>query len=187
MKNANQGTIGVIMPISKIQDCNEQHWKNVLNFIKQCCRELNYQCNLVSESKSTVVIHSKIIQSIKESDIIICDISCYNPNVMFELGIRLSLGKPTIIIKDNLTDYIFDISPIQHLTYPRFLPFGNITTTFKKTLQERILQNHSLAISRNHFDFLSLNYVPKELHDDQNKMSTKLKLVLEQESIANSI
>jgi hypothetical protein len=31
-----------------------------------------------------------------------------NPNVMFELGMRLAFDKPAIIIKDNRTNYSFD-------------------------------------------------------------------------------
>lgn len=40
---------------------------------------------------------------------------------MFELGMRLTFDKPTIIIKDNTTDFIFDTGPIEHLQYPKDL------------------------------------------------------------------
>jgi hypothetical protein len=57
---------------------------------------------------------------------VIGDVSCKNPNVMFELGMRLAFDKPTIIIKDDQTSYSFDISPIQNLEYPRDLRFNKI-------------------------------------------------------------
>jgi len=41
---------------------------------------------------------------------IVCDISGRNPNVMFELGLRLAFDKPAIIIKDEITPYSFDTS-----------------------------------------------------------------------------
>jgi hypothetical protein len=34
---------------------------------------------------------------------------------------RLAFDRPTIIVKDDLTTYSFDTSPIEHLEYPRDL------------------------------------------------------------------
>jgi hypothetical protein len=53
-------------------------------------------------------------------------VSGKNPNVMFELGIRLAFDKATIIIKDDKTDYSFDTSVIQHIPYPRDLRHNQI-------------------------------------------------------------
>lgn len=66
-----------------------------------------------------------------------CDVSGKNPNVMFELGMRLAFDKPTIIIKDEKTSYSFDTSPIEHLEYPRDLRFTKIVE-FKDALKEKI-------------------------------------------------
>jgi hypothetical protein len=67
----------------------------------------------------------------------VCDVSGKNPNVMFELGMRLAFDKPTIIIKDEKTSYSFDTSPIEHLEYPRDLRFTKIVE-FKDALKEKI-------------------------------------------------
>ena len=56
---------------------------------------------------------------------------------MFELGMRLAFDKPTIIIKDDKTDYSFDTSVIEHLTYPRDLRFTTILS-FKEKLENKI-------------------------------------------------
>ena len=69
---------------------------------------------------------NRIIENIYSSDIVICDVSCKNANVMFELGMRLAFDKPTIIIKDDSTGYSFDTSLIEHLEYPRDLRFTSI-------------------------------------------------------------
>jgi hypothetical protein len=34
---------------------------------------------------------------------------------MFELGMRLAFDKPTVIIKDDKTDYMFDTGIIEHV------------------------------------------------------------------------
>lgn len=67
----------------------------------------------------------------------VCDVSGKNPNVMFELGMRLAFDKPTIIIKDDCTSYSFDTSPIEHLEYPRDLNYIKINT-FKERLAGKI-------------------------------------------------
>jgi len=69
---------------------------------------------------------------------VVCDVSGKNPNVMFELGMRLAFDKPTIIIKDDKTAYSFDTSPIEHLEYPRDLRFSKIVA-FKESLKEKII------------------------------------------------
>jgi hypothetical protein len=67
----------------------------------------------------------------------VCDVSGKNPNVMFELGVRLAFDKPTIIVKDDKTSYSFDTSPIEHLVYPRDLRFSQIVE-FKEKLTEKV-------------------------------------------------
>jgi hypothetical protein len=42
---------------------------------------------------------------------------------MFELGMRLAFDKPTIVIKDDVTKFNFDTSPIKHLQYRRDLRY----------------------------------------------------------------
>lgn len=66
-----------------------------------------------------------------------CDVSCKNPNVMFELGMRLAFDKPTIIVMDNMTKYSFDTAPIEHIGYPRDLSYYQIIE-FKETLTKKI-------------------------------------------------
>ncbi len=102
---------GLIMPISAIDGCTMEHWAEVKDIIIEATRCIeNYvvTTTLVSDSDDVGVIQKRIIQNIYNSDIVICDVSGKNPNVMFELGMRLAFDKPTIIIKDDCTDYSFD-------------------------------------------------------------------------------
>ena len=58
------------------------------------------------------MIHKTIVQNLYLNPIVVCDVSGKNANVMFELGLRLAFDKPTIIIKDDKTDYSFDTSVV---------------------------------------------------------------------------
>jgi len=128
---------GLVMPISSINECDEQHWKDVKDILCDAVKSAGFDCEIVSSSQHVGIIQKTIIQNLYENHIIVCDVSCENPNVMFELGLRLAFDKPTIIVKDDKTKYSFDTSPIEHLEYPRDLRYHKIKA-FKKELMEKV-------------------------------------------------
>lgn len=75
---------GIIMPISEINGCTKEHWTEVYNILKDICVSSNFDCNLVSDADDIGIIHNRIIENIYSSDIVICDVSCKNANVMFD-------------------------------------------------------------------------------------------------------
>ena len=128
---------GIVMPISSIDGCSESHWADVLQILKDAVADAGFEANLVSNSEDIGVIQKRIIQNLYENEIVVCDVSGKNANVMFELGIRLTFDKPAIVIKDDKTGYSFDTSPIEHLEYPRDLRFGSIVA-FKEKLARKL-------------------------------------------------
>lgn len=55
------------------------------------------------------VIQSTIINDLLEADIVIADLTDHNPNVLFELGVRMAVDKPIALVKTKDTGRIFDI------------------------------------------------------------------------------
>lgn len=153
----NKPTCGIIMPISLIDGCLPEHWADVLGIIKDVCLNNDFTPNLVSDADDIGVIHNRIIENIYSSDIVICDVSCKNANVMFELGMRLAFDKPTIIIKDDLTGYSFDTSLIEHLEYPRDLRFTTINK-FKENLGKKLKATHEKAINDPNYSTFLKNF-----------------------------
>lgn len=142
------------MPISAIDGCSESHWSEVLCIIKEAIESAGFEANLVSHSDDSGIIHKRIIQNLYDNPMVVCDVSGKNPNVMFELGLRLAFDKPTVIIKDEKTSYAFDTSSIEHLDYPRDLRFSKIVD-FKQKLTEKIKATHQRATSdQNYTTFL---------------------------------
>lgn len=135
---------GVVMPISSIDDCDESHWSDVREILYEAIETAGFDPNLVSDADDVGVIQKRIIQNLYDNPIVVCDISCKNPNVMFELGIRLAFDKPTIVVKDRSTSFSFDTSPVEHLLYPRDLRFSQIVD-FKAELAKKIKATHSAA------------------------------------------
>ena len=139
-------TCGIVMPISAMDGCAESHWADVLDILTEAIEEAGFEGNLVSNADDVGIIHKRIIQNLYDNPIVVCDVSGKNPNVMFELGLRLAFDKPTVIVKDDKTSYSFDTSAIEHLEYPRDLRFTKIVE-FKKKLAEKLAATHTKATS----------------------------------------
>ena len=144
---------GIIMPISKIGDCTQQHWQEVKGIIEDAIKAAEFTPLLVSDADDSGIIQHRIVQNIYDNEMIVCDVSCKNPNVMFELGMRLAFDKPTIIIMDNDTPYSFDTAPIEHLTYPRNLNYYDILD-FKEKLTQKIKATYESYLNQTANTFL---------------------------------
>ena len=132
-----RGTCGIIMPIADHPSYPLGHWKDVQSILFEAIKETEFKPQLVSDDPAIGLIHDRIVTNTYTNEIVVCDVSSKNPNVMFELGLRLAFDKPTIIIKDEKTDYSFDTGVIEHLNYPSSLRFSSIVK-FKTDLVMRI-------------------------------------------------
>lgn len=132
------------MPISTIDGCDAEHWAEVLKIVKEAASNAGFESSLVSDSEESGIIQKRIVSNLYNSDLVIADVSGKNPNVMFELGMRLAFDKPTIIIKDSKTNYSFDTGIIEHVGYPRDLHYYSILE-FKDTLSKKIKATHNKA------------------------------------------
>ena len=144
---------GVIMPISSIGDYPESHWSDVQAIISDAVADAGLEAGLVSYADETTLIPKTIVQNLYDNPIVICDVSGRNPNVMFELGLRLAFDKPTIIIKDSATSFSFDTGTIEHLPYPRDLRFAKIVD-FKAHLTAKITATLEAAKDPDYSTFL---------------------------------
>lgn len=147
---------GIVMPISAQPGCSAEHWAEVRSIIEESISTIDsphFDARLVSDADDVGVIQKRIVQNIYSSEIIVCDVSCKNSNVMFELGMRLAFDKPTVIIKDDQTDYSFDTGIIEHITYPRDLRFSKIVL-FKKALAEKVRATYLASLDSKNSTFL---------------------------------
>jgi hypothetical protein len=55
------------------------------------------------------IIQSTIINELIDADLVLADLTDHNPNVLFELGFRIALNKPVVIMKAKGTNGIFDV------------------------------------------------------------------------------
>lgn len=168
---------GIIMPISQIDNCSMEHWNEVKKIISEAICDAGYTPNLVSNADDIGIIQKRIIQNIYDNDIVVCDVSGKNPNVMFELGMRLAFDKPAIIVIDDKTDYSFDTSPIEHLSYPRDLRYYDILR-FKEQLKTKILATVTKAKEDPNYTTFLKNFGEFEVAHVEKKQGTLNDVIL---------
>lgn len=138
---------GIIMPIADMAGYEPGHWGRVRTALDEAINEAGYVPRIVSESDEPGVIHGRIVQNLYDDPIVVCDVSGRNPNVMFELGMRLAFDKPTIIIKDHKTEYSFDTSIIEHINYRADLRFDDV-----RDFQERVKSTIAASVEKKKAD-----------------------------------
>lgn len=140
MPEKKKETCFVIMPISDIDGYEKGHFKRVYeHLIRPAAEELGYKVTRADDSKNTNFIMLDIISQVIQADMVICDTSHNNPNVLFELGIRQSFNKPVVIIRDNKTKNIFDIEGLRYTEYQSSLRIDDTLSNIqdiKKCLNE---------------------------------------------------
>lgn len=62
-----------------------------------------------ADQQGSDIIQSTIINQLLQKDLVIADLSDHNPNVLFELGIRIAKSLPVALIKATGTRPIFDV------------------------------------------------------------------------------
>lgn len=87
----------VIMPFSSTPTCTEAQWTETYDYVfKPAFLEAGYSCERAKPMVGHVL--NSIVESLRGSRIVLADITDRNPNVFYELGIRHTLKKGTIIV-----------------------------------------------------------------------------------------
>ena len=137
--------VGIVRPISGIDEKHTyQHWEEVQESIKEGLTDddkYKFDIQLVSDSSNSDLIQNTIIKNLSESDVIIADLSCHNPNVFFEIGVRMAFRKPCILILEDGGKSPFDLSSIRYLKYPQTLHCFKLRQ-FQKELLEAVKSSY---------------------------------------------
>ena len=147
-------------------------YEDLYMLIKQIAEGLDASVAWSGEFTGTTTIISQIYDSIKNTDVLACDISDVNPNVMYELGYAHAMRRPVIQICQKDAPIPFDVAMIRTLVYDRNSLLRTFQDQFSKTLQSVLLspdawcfggtatqelKNRNLFISYSHSDKEYLN------------------------------
>lgn len=109
-KNAGDLIAFVAMPFSeRSKDRPAGYFDEVLkHLITPAAVKANFNARTAKKS-GTEVIQSTIVNDLDSADLVIVDLTEHNPNVLFELGMRIAFDKPVCLIRAKGTAPIFDI------------------------------------------------------------------------------
>lgn len=85
--------------------------------IHETARALGCSCDKVDQMEFVGPILDKLYDSIKNSRIVLAELSTPNVNVYYELGYAHALGKPTILITKDISASPFDVRGYNHIVY----------------------------------------------------------------------
>jgi hypothetical protein len=106
------------MPIGDVPPYEAGHFRRVYeHIIKPACAKAGFEPVRADEVERTNLIILDVLRRILKADVVLCDLSGRNPNVMYELGIRQAFNKPVVLIKDSQTDRVFDIQGLRDIEY----------------------------------------------------------------------
>jgi hypothetical protein len=126
----------VIMPISDMDGYEPGHFGRVYeHLIRPACLSAGVDPIRGDDVKGTNYIAIDILQRVLKSDIVICDLSGRNANVMYELGIRQAFDLPAVLLKDKRTERIFDIQGLRTLDYTESLRIDSVEQDRKSLAQ----------------------------------------------------
>lgn len=129
----------VIMPITVPAPMVEKYPDGEIHFqhVYHCLFEPSIRkagfTPIPPKAEGSDLIHAGIIGNLESADLVLCDMSCLNPNVFFEWGIRTALNKPVCVVKDELATYVpFDIGILNYQEYESTLPVWEIEAEQEK-------------------------------------------------------
>lgn len=171
----------VIMPISDQGDYPKGHFTKVYEqIIKPAVEETGYIPYRVDENKISDTIINKIFAAIQECPMAICDLSNRNPNVLYELGLRQAYDKPVVLIQDDKTENIFDVSGISTIYYQSDRLYENVLRA-REEIKDAIISTRKGNINTlvrivkvNTPDLSNINISPED------KLSAKLDLIYDE-------
>lgn len=109
--------------------------KDTFNTIQKACNSIGFRAIKGDEEYIKGDVFSYILQNILKSRIVIANINGRNPNVFYELGIAQAIGKPTILVSENLNEIPFDLQSQNIILYKTHDElFNKLSSMLKKSL-----------------------------------------------------
>lgn len=134
----------VIMPFSKTSEKHtEKYWTDFFEkFIKPSVEKFGYSCRRSQAQPSNII--KNILTDLSNVDLVVAVLTDYNANVWYELGIRHSQKRGTIMIIEEGEKIPFDIKQYGVITYTDTIAGGKDFEKEIKRFIEKIENSQSV-------------------------------------------
>lgn len=93
------------------------------------------RCFRLDESRPAGRITDRLLGELRSASICVADLTHTKPNVMWELGFAMALGKPAILLTQSRQSLPFDIRDMQSIEYSR----NRLNATLQSPLRQSLL------------------------------------------------
>jgi hypothetical protein len=173
---------GIIMPLSDTEGYPSGHWAQVQRLIIRAAEKAGFTSSMVSENLAEDMIQASIVRNVYHNEVVVCDVSSLNPNVMLELGLRMATLLPLVLVFDGEKDYPFDIRSILHVRYPKGLNIFRMEA-FVDELADKIQKVNEAQKSKEYQPFLShfkeVKIEPAQLNSTTQSVNEVLQTVVD--------
>lgn len=102
-------TCFVITPIGDSNSDIRRHIDGIIDQAIVPALGEKYEIEVAHRKYEIGSINDRVVKSVFEADLVIANLTNINPNVMYELAIRYSFGKPAIVMAEKGTKLPFDV------------------------------------------------------------------------------
>lgn len=119
--NGDEGTeprSAAVAPVAfVIMDFDDDFQPIYDGIYRSVLEEAGYEISRADTRYESTSIMSEVVKHIEQSDLIIADLTGTNANVYYELGLAHAMGKPVILLIQDLEEMPFDIRPYRVISY----------------------------------------------------------------------
>jgi hypothetical protein len=99
------------------------------------------RCARLDEMRPAGRITDRLLSQLQMADFCVADLTGNKPNVMWEVGYAMALGKPTVVVTQTLKELPFDLKDMQTLEYSR----SHLNTTLRVPLRRMVVDTIELS------------------------------------------
>lgn len=115
---SDEKTCFVVSPLGDEESETREDADEVLEYIiEPVLEDFDYSVTRSDKMSKSGRITVQVFDAIATSDLVIGDLTGLNPNVMYEMGVRLSLGSPFIQLAEKGQELPFDTSDFRTIFY----------------------------------------------------------------------
>jgi len=130
----------VIMPFDQEFD---DVYVSIKASVQRAASSKGCRCFRLDESRPAGRITDRLVQELQSATLCIADLTGNKPNVMWEVGYAMALGRPTIVITQHLQELPFDIRDMQSLQYDRSRLSASLGRPLEKMVNDTMAANSS--------------------------------------------